>query len=131
MKRKTISPPSLFNSRIYGFSQGVLVENARKILFISGQLSADKKGNFLPGNFREQCQMALHGIEAVLKDAGATRQNVMKITAYVTDMQNNIEEFTKLTKRYFTKKHPASTLVEVRSLAFPGQLVEVEAIAVI
>lgn len=130
MKHKVISPPSIFKSDVYGFSQGVLAKRGKKVLFISGQLAADKNGNFVGGSFKEQCLMALGGLSAVLKSAGASKKDITKITAYVTDMKSNIEDFTVLTKKHFAGTYPASTLVEVKGLAFPGQLVEIEAIAV-
>ena len=81
MKRTNLAPSSIFRSDVFGFSQGVLAEDGKKTLFISGQLAADKKGNLLDSaNFSEQCAKALEGIDAVLKEAGATRHNVMKIT---------------------------------------------------
>jgi enamine deaminase RidA (YjgF/YER057c/UK114 family) len=132
MKRTNLAPSSIFRSDFFGFSQGVLVDEGKKTLLISGQFAADKKGNLLDSvDFAEQCTKALEGIDAVLKEAGATRHNIMKITAYVTDMQSNIQTFTELVKRYFGGDYPASTLIEVKGLAFPKQLVEIEALAVI
>jgi|SRR5271165_461881 len=132
MNRKNLAPSSIFKSDVFGFSQGVLVEEGKKQLFISGQLAADKDGNFLAeANFREQCKKALEGIDAVLKEAGASRHNIVKITGFVTVMQSNIETFAELTKEYFNGDFAASTLIEVKGLAFPGQLVEIEAFAII
>jgi len=130
MKRRVIAPRSIFKAEEWGFSQGIRIEGGKDILFISGQLAAVKKGKFTGGSFREQCKGALDGIGAVLKDAGATKKNVVKITGYVTDMDGSIEEFVRQTKEYFSGGYPASTLVQVSRLAFPGQLVEIEAIAV-
>jgi len=132
MNRKNLAPSSIFKSDVFGFSQGVLIEEGKKQLFISGQLAADKDGNFLSkAGFREQCKRALDGIDAVLREAGATRHNIVKITGFVTDMQSNIQAFTELTKAYFDGDFSASTLIEVKGLAFPGQLVEIEAFAII
>jgi len=131
LKRKVVAPPSIFKSEAFGFSQGVLVKGGKKTLFISGQLAANKKGEFVGGTFSKQCKMALDGIGAVLKGAGATKGDVVKITAYVTDMRGSIDEFTKLTKGWFSGGYPASTLVEVKGLAFPGQLIEIEAVAIL
>jgi enamine deaminase RidA (YjgF/YER057c/UK114 family) len=133
MKKKIVSPKSVFSGEDYGFSQGVLVGGGKKTLFISGQLAADRKGKFMNQlGFRDQCERAYEGINAVLKDAGAKPKNIVKITAYVTDMANSIGPFTELTKKYFKAgEYPASTLLEVKGLAFPGQLVEIEAVAVI
>jgi enamine deaminase RidA (YjgF/YER057c/UK114 family) len=131
LKRRTIQPSSLFDSSDQGFSHGVLVEGGKKILFIAGQLALDKKGNFVGGNLTEQYKMAMDNLGAVLKEAGAEWRNVVKSTAYVTDMPESIREFVKITKRYFTDEYPAGTLVEVKGLGFTGQLIEIDAIAVI
>ena len=132
MHRKNLAPSSIFKSDPFGFSQGVLVEDGKKQLFISGQLAADKEGKFLAGmNFREQCKKALAGIDAVLQEAGVTRQNIVKITGFVTEMQSNLQAFVELTREYFDGDFAASTFIEVKGLAFPGQLVEIEAFAII
>ena len=131
LNRKNLAPKSLFKSDVFGFSQGVLVEEGKRMLFISGQLAADQDGNFLENaNFSEQCKKALDGIDAVLREAGATRHNIVKITGFVTDMKSSIEEFSKLTKEFFNGDYSASTLIEVKGLAFPKQVVEIEAIAI-
>ena len=102
MNRKNLSPPSIFKSDPFGFSQGVLVEEGKKQLFISGQLAAGEDGKLLVElNFSEQCKKALEGIDAVLHEAGATRHNIMKITGFVTDMQKNLQTFVELAKEYF------------------------------
>ena len=50
-------------------------------MFIAGQLALDKKGNFVGGNLKEQYQIALDNIGAVLKESGAKWKNVVKATA--------------------------------------------------
>lgn len=101
------------------------------MLFISGQLALDKKGNFVGGSLTQQYRMALDNIGAVLKEAGAKWQNVMKMNAYVTEISGSVKDFVEVTKRYFKDgKYPAGTLVVVKRLGFPGQLIEIDAIAV-
>jgi enamine deaminase RidA (YjgF/YER057c/UK114 family) len=130
MERKVIAPPSISRSEVHGYSQGILV-GGKRVLFTAGQLAKDRNGKFVGGTFREQYRMALDGIDAILKEAGATRKNVTKITAYLTDMTGDLTEFDEMNKEFFSEGYPASTVVEVNGLAFPDQVVEIEAVAVV
>jgi len=130
MKRAVISPSSISRSEKHGYSQGILVEGGRRILFTAGQLAKNSSGKFVGGPFREQYRMALEGIDAVLKEAGANRTDVVKITAYVTDMKGCLDELDRMNKNFFSGGYPASTVVEVKGLAFPDQVVEIEAVAI-
>ena len=132
MKRKNIQPESL-SKRVVGghvlYSHVVVVEG-RKTIFISGQLARDPKGDVVaPGDMRAQMKQVGENIKAAVEAAGGTLNDIVKTNTYVTD----IEEFFKhvdVRMEYFGAL-PTSTTVEVRKLAHPDLLVEVEAIAVI
>jgi enamine deaminase RidA (YjgF/YER057c/UK114 family) len=132
MKRKNIQPESL-SKRVVGghvlYSHAVVVEG-RKTIFISGQLARDPKGDVVaPGDMRAQMKQVGENIKAAVEAAGGTLNDIVKTNTYVTD----IEEFFKhvdVRMEYFGAL-PTSTTVEVRKLAHPDLLVEVEAIAVI
>ena len=98
-------------------------------LFISGQIALDPDGVLVgEGSMTEQSRQVFQNIEMVLQRAGAASANVVKITAYLTDMTRYAEYSAERT-RFFQGRRPASTTVEVSRLAFEGLLVEVEAIA--
>lgn len=132
MNRKNIQPPSL-SKRVVGghvlYSHVVVVEG-RKTIFISGQLARDPKGDVVaPGDMRAQMRQVGENIKAAVEAAGGTLNDIVKTNTYVTD----IEEFFKhvdVRMEYFGAL-PTSTTVEVRKLAHPDLVVEVEAIAVI
>ena len=132
MKRQNIQPDALAKRVVGGrvlYSHVVVVEG-RKTIFISGQLARDPKGDVVaPGDMRAQMRQVGENIKAALAAAGATLNDVVKTNTYVTD----IEEFFKhvdVRMEYFGAL-PTSTTVEVRKLAHPDLVVEVEVIAVV
>ena len=132
MPRQNIQPEALARRVVNGhvlYSHVVVVEG-RRTIFISGQLARDQQGNVVgPGDMRAQIRQVGENIKAALEAAGATLNDLVKTTTYVTD----IEEFFKhveVRMEYFGAL-PTSTTVEVRRLAHPDLLVEIEAIAVV
>ena len=132
MKRENIQPDALAKRVVGGrvlYSHVVVVEG-RKTIFISGQLARDANGDVVaPGDMRAQMRQVGENIKAGLAAAGATLNDIVKTNTYVTD----IEEFFKhvdVRMEYFGAL-PTSTTVEVRKLAHPDLVVEVEVIAVI
>jgi len=132
MNRQNIQPTSL-STRIVGghvlYSHVVVVEG-KKTIFVSGQLARSPSGDVVgAGDMRAQLRQVGENIKAALAAAGATLADIVKTNTYVTD----IEEFFKhvdVRMEYFGAL-PTSTTVEVRKLAHPDLVVEVEAIAVI
>jgi 2-iminobutanoate/2-iminopropanoate deaminase len=132
MPRQNIQPEALSKRIVNGhvlYSHVVVVEG-RRTIFIAGQLARDRHGNVVgKGDMRAQLRQVGENIKAALAAAGATLNDLVKTTTYVTD----IDEFFKhvdVRMEYFGAL-PTSTTVEVRRLAHPDFLVEVEAIAVI
>ena len=132
MQRRNIQPESLAMRVVGGhvlYSHVVVVEG-RKTIFISGQLARDARGEVVGrGDMRAQIKQVGENIKSALAAAGATLADIVKTNTYVTD----IEEFFKhvdVRMEYFGAL-PTSTTVEVRRLAHPDLLVEVEVIAVI
>ena len=132
MRRQNIQPEALSKRVVNGhmlYSHVVVVEGKRTI-FIAGQLARDRHGNTVgKGDMRAQLRQVGENIKAALEAAGATLDDLVKTTTYVTD----IEEYFKhvdIRMEYF-RALPTSTTVEVRRLAHPDFLVEVEAIAMV
>ena len=132
MKRQNIQPESLATRVVGGhvlYSHVVVVEG-RKTIFVSGQLARDAGGNPVGArDMRAQVRQVGENIRTALAAAGATLADIVKTNTYVTD----IEEFFKhadVRMEYFGAL-PTSTTVEVRRLAHPDLLVEVEVIAVV
>jgi 2-iminobutanoate/2-iminopropanoate deaminase len=132
MPRQHIQPDALSQRSVNGhvlYSHVVAVEG-RRLIFISGQLARDQQGNVVgKGDMRAQLRQVGENLKAALAAAGATLNDLVKTTTYVTDID---EFFTHVDVRmaYFGAL-PTSTTVEVQRLAHPDFLVEVEAIAIV
>jgi 2-iminobutanoate/2-iminopropanoate deaminase len=113
------------------YSQGIKVTGADTILFLSGQVAYEKDGSVASrGDFKGQARGAFEAIKTLVESQGGTMANVIKITTFVTDMAYRVD-LAPIRELYLGKKGPASTLVEIGSLAHPDWLIEIEAIAII
>jgi enamine deaminase RidA (YjgF/YER057c/UK114 family) len=132
-KRRNIQPDALSKRVVNGhvlYTHVVSVEGTRTI-YVSGQLARDRDGHVVgAGDMRAQIRQVGENLKAALEAAGASRADLVKTTTFVTD----IDEFFKhvdVRMEYFGAALPTSTTVEVRRLAHPDLLVEVEGIAVV
>jgi 2-iminobutanoate/2-iminopropanoate deaminase len=113
------------------YSQGIRVTHAQTILFLSGQVAYTATGGVEHrGDFSAQSREAFECIRKLVESQGGTLANVVKLMTFVTDMRYRAD-LAVVRESFFGKKGPASTLVEVRALAHPDWLVEIEAIAVL
>ena len=114
-------------------TDGTWAQVTRKgnLIFISGQVGMDAKGEFpRGGEFEAQARLALDNLVDVLKAAGGSLEDLMMITVFVTDMANR-PIFARVRDGYFRANPPASTIVEITRLFMEGVLVEVNGIAVL
>src|SRR6202012_5728183 len=103
---------------------------AGDMLFISGQVARPFEGGaeMVGKDEYAQSKQIFSRIERIIKAAGGTMDNLAKMTIYVVDITKNTEVW-RARREFFTGDFPASTLVEVRSLAKPDVLVEIETVA--
>jgi enamine deaminase RidA (YjgF/YER057c/UK114 family) len=102
-----------------------------EILFVSGTVSRAADGVTIQGRDEyEQAKIIFDKIRLLVEAAGGAMSDVVKMTIYVVNIKQNTEVW-RARQEFFTGDFPCSTLVEVRSLATPEILVEIEAIACI
>jgi enamine deaminase RidA (YjgF/YER057c/UK114 family) len=116
----------------FGFNQAELVESAGKVLFCSGQTSVDADGSPQhAGDMAAQIALATDNLEAVLREAGMTLANVVRLNFYTTDVDAYLASAGVLGERVAAAGvAPAGTLLGVARLAFPELMIEIEATAV-
>jgi enamine deaminase RidA (YjgF/YER057c/UK114 family) len=115
-----------------GYSQVVDV-SAGRIIFIAGQTAVDRDGNVVGKNdFIAQATQVFRNLAIALEAAGCTAANLVKLTVYLTDM-DNLSRYREARNRFFASvappAAPAVTLVEVAKLYGPDFMIEIEAIA--
>lgn len=119
----TITPDPL---AAYAISPGW---KAGGLLFLSGQAAIDQAGAIVgAGDFATQLEATFANIDRVLAAGGSDRSRIIKVTIYLTDM-GNFPAIVEARRRYFTPPWPADTIVEVRALALPELMVEIDVIA--
>ncbi len=125
--RRRLHPATWNYSKDASFAQGVEVGDT---IYVAGQAALDDKGKVVGiGDMRAQARKTFANIAAILAEAGASMEDVVKITAYITDV-SRYGEYTAVRKEVFTRQLPASATVSVPALVIPELLVEVEAVAV-
>ena len=100
-----------------------------KFLFISGQLGINKDTSNLAEGVKAQAEQALANMQAILTEAGASFQNVVKTTIFLTSMAD-FALVNELYAQKFSSNFPARSTIQVSGLP-KGGLVEIEAIAVL
>lgn len=130
MKKSKVNS-SEFAERMGAYSHGYKVEiGDGVIIFTTGQIAMDKDGNVLyPRDPAKQAEFVFESLQKILNQAGASLDDVVKATVFVTDM-DDFSEISKVRNKYLKKSEPVSTLVEVKKLVKEGCRVEIEVIAV-
>jgi 2-iminobutanoate/2-iminopropanoate deaminase len=102
-----------------------------QLLYISGQVARDTDGNVIgTGDMRTQARQVFQNLRQVLQAAGGDLNDLMKITTYITKIEN-FPALAEVRSEVFQGELPASTLIVVKSLFHPDFLIEVEGIAAI
>ena len=112
----------------YGYSQSVKVGDT---IYVSGQVSHDDSGNIVsPGDMEAQMRQAYTNIRKVLAQYGATMDNIVDETLFVTDMNSAFAAAVKCREDvFFGVPVVASTIVQVQRLAFPDLMIEIKCVA--
>ena len=107
----------------------LISEDLDEILGLAHRVAVLYEGELVgEGDFEAQTRQVFDNLDAVLSEAGASLDAIVKITVYLTDI-GTLRDFGRIKADYISGEQPASTALEVSSLALPGMMIEVEAIA--
>ena len=111
-----------------------LYPHARRVgnlLFLSGLGPRDPATNTVPGNvldaqgrlvshdIRAQCHAVFRNVRAVLEDAGASWEDVVDVTVFLTDLERDFAAYNEVYAEYFSASRPTRTTVGVSRLPTP------------
>ncbi len=115
-----------------GYSNGMLARG--KYVFLGGQIGWNGNQEFETDDFAGQVRQALANIVAVLAEAGAGPEHLVRLTWFVTDKRAYLDNLKAIGAAYrdtLGKSFPAMTLVQVVALVEDRARVEIEATAVL
>jgi enamine deaminase RidA (YjgF/YER057c/UK114 family) len=127
--RTITNPPALHDPTPFGYSHAVSAPG--ELVFIAGQYASDETGTPVPGDFAAQVDVAFARLRSALEGVGLGFEHVVRLGTFVVDHDlTKLETLGKALHAHFGDRLPAQTLSGVASLALPGMLFEVDAVAV-
>jgi len=119
-------------ARPKGYSNGIVARGRQ--VFIAGQIGWDADGGFQATRLAPQVRQALDNVVAVLAEAGARPEHLVRLTWYVTSRDEYYAELSEIGAAYraaIGRHYPAMSVVQVVALMEAAAKVEIEATAVI
>lgn len=126
MARDVIAPPT-------GIRPGLPYSPAirwDKLLFISGQTGSHPVTREFPDDIKAQTRIALQNLKDLAEAGGASFENALNMTIYMTDMLNEFAAMNEVFREFFPNNPPSRTTVGVAHLARKGLKIEINMIAV-
>ena len=114
-----------------GYANGILATG--RTIWVAGQIGWDTAGNFAP-DLASQTELALRNIVAVLAEADAKPEHIVRLTWFLTDVADyeaNLGAVGAAYGRVMGRHFPAMTVVQVVRLVERKALIEIEAVAVL
>jgi len=110
------------------FSDSLRVRGAGTWVYVSGKMGTDASGSVVPGGLAAQARAALDQIVASVAAAGGTAANVVKLTAFLTSLEE-YDTYNEVRGKVFGPTLPASTAVGIADLIVPGAVIEIDGVA--
>ncbi|MEV0395187.1 RidA family protein [Polymorphospora rubra] len=125
MELKPIDPATVPEA-VGGYVNAMQVQDARRLLFISGQIPQTPDGH-VPDDPEEQCRLVWRNVTAVLAEAGMDVTNLVKVTTFLGGREHAAVN-TRVRNEVLGSHRPALTVI-VTGIFDPGWVLEIEAVA--
>ncbi|MEE1751346.1 RidA family protein [Streptomyces sp. SP18CS02] len=128
-ERTLTNPAGLHDPTPFGYNHAASAPG--EPVFIGGQYASDATGQVVPGDFAAQVELAFGNLRTALAAVGLGFEHVVRLGSYIVDHDlAKLEVLGKALHAGWGDRLPAQTLSGVASLALPGMLFEVDAVAV-
>ena len=127
---KKLQPPGWAPPK--GYANGIAARGT--IVFVGGQIGWNGQQQFESDDFVMQSGQALRNVMAILAEAGAGAEHIVRMTWYVTDKREYVASLPALGATYrevIGRQFPAMTAVQVSALIEDRAKVEIEVTAVV
>ncbi len=115
-----------------GYSNGI--KTSGDVIFVAGQVGWNEQEEFTSDAIEDQIRQALKNILAILKEAGAGPEHIVRMTWFVTHKQEYLDKQKEVGAAYrevMGNVYPVMSLIQIAGLIEHGAKVEIEATAVI
>ena len=130
VQRQSLQPPGWAPPK--GYSNGVSVRGRQ--IFLAGQIGWNESQQLVSNDFATQVRQAFKNIVALLQQAGAGPEHLVRLTWFVTDLaeyRNGVKEIGAAYREVIGRHYPPMSVVGVADLVENGAKVEIEATAVV
>lgn len=119
--------------RAKGYSNGIAAKGT--MVFVAGEIGWDPvTEKVVSDDFCTQFRQALENTVAILKEANAGPEHIVRMTWFITDKRAYLDDARAVGQAYrdvIGKNYPVMAVIEVKGLMEPGAMVEIETTAVI
>lgn len=127
--RTITNSAGLHDPTLFGYSHAASAPG--DLVFIGGQYASDNTGQLVPGDFAAQVERSFGNLCTALVGVGLGLEHVVRLGTYIVDHDlEKLEILGKALHGAWADRLPAQTLSGVTSLALPGMLFEIDAVAV-
>ena len=128
-QQKTIVRPESHVRSDRPYAPGVVYNG---IIYCSGATGSNPSTKEIDeGGIKPQARRVFRNLELIAREGGASLDSALKLTIFLTDIENDFAPMNEVFAEFFPDNPPARSTVEVAALARPGLLIEAEMIAAV